>query len=110
MEAVARARYIRISPTKARLVADLVRGKPVEQALHVLAFTPKAAARLLKRVMDSAVANAESKGDIDVDTLFVKEIVIQEGPTWKRFQPRAMGRATPIRKRTSHITVILDES
>jgi len=110
MEAVARARYIRISPPKARLVADLVRGKPVEQALHILAFTPKAAARLIKSVMDSAVANAESKGDIDVDTLYVKKIVIQEGPTWKRFQPRAMGRATPIRKRTSHITVILDES
>jgi large subunit ribosomal protein L22 len=88
----------------------MIRGKPVEQALHTLAFTPKAAARLVKKVLDSAVANAENKGDIDVDTLYIKQVEVQEGPTGKRFQPRAMGRATPIRKRTSHITVVLDES
>ncbi len=76
METVARARYIRIAPRKARLVADMIRGKPVEKALHTLTFTPKSAARILKKVLDSAVANAENKGDIDVDTLFVKRILI----------------------------------
>jgi len=110
METVARARYIRISPFKARLVADMIRGKPVEQALQILSFTPKASAPLLKKVLNSAVANAENKGDIDVDTLFIKSVLVDEGPTWKRFQPRAMGRASPIRKRTSHITIVLDEA
>jgi len=110
METVARARHIRISPFKARLVADLVRGKPVEQALQILSFTPKAAAPLIKKVLNSAVANAENKGDIDVDTLYVKTILVDGGPVWKRFQPRAMGRATPIKKRTSHITIVLEEA
>lgn len=110
METVARARYIRIAPRKARLVADMIRGKPVEKALHTLAFTPKTAARILKKVLDSAVANAENRGDIDVDTLFVKRILIDQGPTWKRYRPRAMGRATLIQKKTSHITIVLDES
>ena len=110
MEAVARARHIRISPRKVRLVADLIRGESVEKALQTLSFTPKAAGRILKKVLDSAVANAENKGDIDVDTLFVKRIFVDQGPVWKRYRPRAMGRATLIRKKTSHITIILDEA
>jgi len=110
MESIARARYIRISPRKARLVADMIRGKSAEIAVKTLMFTPKSAARILKKVLDSAIANAENQGDIDVDTLYVKRIFIDQGPTWKRFRPRAMGRATQIRKRTSHITIVLDEA
>ncbi len=110
METFARARYIRISPSKTRLVADMIRGKPVEKALNILTFTPKAAARTLKKVLVAAVANAESKGDIDVDTLYVKKVCIDQGPVWKRYRPRAMGRATLIQKKTSHITVVLDEA
>ena len=110
MEAVARARYIRISPQKARLVVDLVRGKTAEEALHILRFTEKSAARIVKKLVESAIANATHKGNIDVDTLYVKKIFVDSGTTWKRFQPRAMGRATGIKKRTSHITVVLDEA
>ena len=109
MEAVARARYIRIAPRKARLVADMIRGKSAEQATQLLTFTQKAAAPILKKVLLSAIANAENKGDIDVDTLYVKSIFVDQGPTQKRFRPRAMGRATTIQKKTSHITIILDE-
>jgi len=110
MESIARARFIRIAPRKARLVADMIRGKPAEIALKTLLFTPKSAARVLKKVLDSAIANAENKGDIDVDTLYVKRILIDQGPTWKRYSPRAMGRATLIQKKTSHITIVLDEA
>lgn len=110
MEAIARARYIRVSPQKARLVVDLVRGKTAQDALHILTFTRKAAARTVKKLLESAIANATHKGNIDVDTLYVKGIWVDPGPTWKRFQPRAMGRATRIRKRTSHITIVLDEA
>ena len=110
MEARAAARFIRISPRKARLIMDEIRGKKVEDALRLLAFSPKRGSHLLKKLINSAVANAESNSEIDVDKLFVKRIFADEGPTMKRFQPRAMGRATTIRKRTSHLTVILDES
>ncbi len=110
MEAVAKARHIRISPTKARLVADLIRGKSAEQALNILTFTPKSAARIIKKLLDSAIANATNKGDIDVDTLYIKTIFVDQAPTWKRHRPRAMGRATMIQKKTSHITIILDEA
>jgi large subunit ribosomal protein L22 len=110
MEAVARARYIRISPRKARLVADLIRGKSAQQATNILTFTQKAAARIIKKVLQSAIANAENKGDIDVDTLYVKRIFVDQGPTQKRYRPRAMGRATLIQKKTSHITIVLDEA
>jgi len=110
MESIARARYIRISPRKTRLVADMIRGKTADAARKTLLFTPKSAARVLKKVLDSAVANAENKGDIDVDTLYVKRIFIDQGPVWKRYRPRAMGRATLIRKKTSHITIVLDEA
>ncbi|MBU2499087.1 MAG: 50S ribosomal protein L22 [Proteobacteria bacterium] len=110
MEAKAAARFARISPRKARLIMDEIRGKKVEDALRLLAFSPKRGAHLLKKLINSAVANAGANSEIDVDNLFVKRIFANEGPTMKRFMPRAMGRATTIRKRTSHLTVILDES
>ena len=110
METKAVAKYIRISPQKARLVADVVRGQNVETAITTLRFMPKKAARILRKVLESAVANAEQTETIDVDTLYVKEIQINGGPMLKRFRPRAMGRATRILKRTSHITVVVDEA
>jgi large subunit ribosomal protein L22 len=110
MEAVARARYIRIAPRKARLVADLIRGKSAEKASQLLTYTQKSGAPIIKKVLLSAIANAENKGDIDVDTLYVKTIFVDQGPTQKRFRPRAMGRATQIQKKTSHITIVLDEA
>ncbi|MBA2848524.1 50S ribosomal protein L22 [Thermosulfuriphilus ammonigenes] len=109
MEARATAKYLRISPYKARLVADVVRGKPVGEALSILRFMPKKGARLVKKVLESAIANAEQNPQIDVDSLYIKRIYVDEGPRLKRYQPRAMGRAFPIIKRLSHITVILDE-
>ena len=109
MEARAVARYIRISPRKVRLVIDLVRGKKVDEALAILEFTPKRAAKVVKKLIQSAVANAEQNPDVDVDNLYIKRIYADEGPTLKRIRPRAVGRAYLIRKRTSHITVILDE-
>jgi len=108
MEARAKLRFTRIAPNKARLVAALIRGKGSEEALNILTFTPKAAARIIVKLLKSAIANATQK-KIDVDRLYVKTIYVDQGPTMKRFMPRAMGRATPIRKRTSHITIILDE-
>jgi ribosomal protein L22/ribosomal protein S19 len=110
MEARAVARYVRISPQKAGLIMDEVRGKKVEEALRLLSFSPKKGARLLKKLIDSAVANAGANKEIDVDTLFIKRLYADQGPVMKRFRPRAMGRATRIRKRTSHLTVILDEA
>ncbi|MFO7728468.1 MAG: 50S ribosomal protein L22 [Desulfonatronovibrio sp.] len=109
METRAIARYIRTSPRKARIVARNVQGKPVEDALNILKFTPKKAAGLIGKVLHSALANAEQNTSLDIDNLFVKRIIIDEGPTWKRIKPRAMGRANRILKRTSHITVIVDE-
>jgi large subunit ribosomal protein L22 len=109
MEVTARARYVRVSPRKARLVTDLVKGKKVEEALNILAFTKKAFAKTLTKVINSAVANAQQNKQMDVDTLMVKRISVDGGPTLKRYIPRAMGRATMVRKRTSHVTVVLDE-
>lgn len=109
MEAKAIAKYVRISPRKARLAMNEVRGKKAGDAITRLAFSPQKAAYLLKKLIGSAVANAESNANIDVDKLYIKRIYADEGPTLKRFRPRAMGRATRIRKRTSHLTVILDE-
>ena len=109
MEAKARARQIRISPQKARLVADLVRGKSVESALNTLRFMPKKGARILRKVLESALANASQNEAIDVDTLYIKTIFIDGGPMLKRIMPRAQGRASRILKRSSHITVVLDE-
>ncbi|NDY41313.1 50S ribosomal protein L22 [Dissulfurirhabdus thermomarina] len=110
MEAKAVARYLRVSPRKARLVADTVRGKPVSEAIYTLSFTPRKAARLIKKVLESAVANADQNPSIDVDTLYVKQILVDQGPQLKRWRPRAMGRAYGIRHRLSHITVVLDEA
>ncbi len=110
METKAVAKYIRISPQKARLVADVVRGMDAETAIMTLRFMPKKAARILRKVVESAVANADQSESIDVDTLYIKEIQVNGGPTMKRFRPRAMGRATRILKRTSHITVVVDET
>lgn len=109
MEVKAKAKYIRISPTKVRLVARAIKGKPVEDALSALGFMPQRAAKILGKVIRSAVANADQKPDIDVDSLSVSNVAIDQGPTLKRFRPRAMGRATRILKRTSHITVVLAE-
>lgn len=106
---MAKLRFVRISPRKARLVADLIRGKGSEEALNILIFTRKAAARILVKLLKSAIANATQKKTIDVDRLYVKKITVDQGPTMKRFTPRALGRATTIRKRTSHINMVLDE-
>lgn len=110
METRAVAKFVRISPRKVRLIMDEVRGKKVEEAINHLAFSPQKGAFLLKKLINSAVANAQGNSDIDVDTLYIKRIFADEGPTLKRFRPRAMGRASRIRKRTSHLTVILDEA
>jgi len=108
MEAFAKTKYVRVSPRKARPVADLVRGKNVEDAINILKFTQKKAALNILKTVKSAAANAEeNNGVLDVSKLFVKEITIDEGPAWKRYLPRAYGRATLLKKRTSHITVVL---
>ncbi|MEJ2588821.1 MAG: 50S ribosomal protein L22 [Deltaproteobacteria bacterium] len=109
METRAAAKFIRISPQKIRLVMNEVRGKKVEEALNLLTFSPQRGARLLKKLIDSAVANAQENTGSDVDTLYVKRIYADEGPTLKRWRPRALGRATRINKRTSHLTVVLDD-
>ncbi len=109
MEAKAHARQIRISPQKARLIADLVRGKDVETAINTLRFMPKKGARILRKVIESAVANASQNDAIDVDTLYIKTVFVDGGPMLKRIRPRAQGRAARILKRSSHITVVLEE-
>ena len=109
MEARAVARFVRISPYKARLVVDLIRGKPVAEALNILHFTPKKAARLVKKVLESAIANAEHNYQLDPDRLYVKKAYVDEGPRLKRIWPRAFGRASRILKRTSHITIVVEE-
>ena len=109
MQDTAKARYVRVSPRKARLETDLVKGKKVEEALNILAFTKKAFAKTLTKVINSAVANAQQNNQMDVDTLMVKRISVDGGPTLKRYIPRAMGRATMVRKKTSHVTVVLDK-
>ena len=103
----ARAKYVRSSARKARLVMDHVRGKPVSDARALLRHSPRGVARDLERLLASAVANAENNHDLVGDDLYVKEIYADEGPTLRRFRPRAQGRATRIRKRTSHLTVAL---
>ncbi len=109
MEATARTRFVRISPQKLRLVCELVAGKRVDQALSILDFTPKKAARILSKTLLAAVANARDQQNIDEDRLYVKRATADTGPTWKRSLPRAHMHATPILKRTSHVTVIVDE-
>ena len=109
MEIKAIAKYIRVSPRKVRLLINEIKGKKVEEALNELSFAPQKGAPILKKLINSAVANANQYPDIEVDNLFIKNAFADEGPTLKRFRPRAMGRATRVRKRTSHLTVILDE-
>jgi large subunit ribosomal protein L22 len=110
MEARTIGRFVRISPQKIRLVCDQIRGKRVEEALSVLEFTPRKGAKLVAKVLRSGIANAENNQNLDVDALFIKRVEVGPGPTLKRFLPRAQGRATPLLKRTSHITIILDET
>ena len=106
----AHAKYVRISSRKVKIVIDLIRGKSVKEAQGILMFTPKAASEPVLKVLNSAVANAENNLGLSADTLYVAEVYANQGPTLKRFSPRAQGRATRIRKRTSHITVILDQA
>jgi large subunit ribosomal protein L22 len=103
----AKARYVRISARKARLVADQVRGLHIEKARALLQFSPRGAARDIQKLIESAAANAENNHDLVADEMRVAEITVDEGPTLRRFRPRALGRATPINKRTSHIAVAL---
>jgi ribosomal protein L22 len=103
----ASARYVRIAPRKARLIADQVRGLHIEKARALLQFSPRGAAEDIHKLIDSAAANAENNHDLIGDEMKVSSITVDEGPTLKRFRPRAMGRATPIHKRTSHIAVAL---
>ena len=109
MESKAIAKYQRVSPRKALLVARNVQGLCVEEAMNILRFTPNKPARIILRVVRSALANASQIGGVDVDAMVVKEVLVNEGPSWKRFMPRAQGRASKIHKRTSHITVTLEE-
>ena len=109
METRASARYVRISPQKIRLIMSQVRGKKIEEALDMLAFSPKKGARILKKLINSAVSNIEQHSSVDFDLYYIKRVYADEGPTLKRWRPRARGRATKIRKRSSHLTVILDE-
>jgi len=107
IEVRAKAKYVRIAPRKARLVMDHVRGKDVGDARALLKHTPRAAAGDISKLLESAVANAENNFELDPDELKVARAFVDEGPTIKRFQPRALGRATPIKKRTSHMTITL---
>jgi large subunit ribosomal protein L22 len=102
-------KHLRISPRKVRLVADMIRGEPIEKALNYLTFSPKRAAVPVKKLLNSALANADQRDDIDIDELVVKTIFVDEGSTWRRWLPRAMGRATRLRKRHSHVTIELGE-
>lgn len=104
----AKLRYLRVAPRKTRLVVNLVRGKHVEDAINILTFTHRAASEPVRKLIESALANAEA-ADANVDRLYVEEIYVDEGPTLRRFRPRAMGRATRINKRTSHVTCVLAE-
>jgi len=109
MEARAVARYLRVSPFKARQVADLIRGKDVDEAIGILRFVNKKSAPMIHKVLKSAIANAEHNYDMDADSLYISEIYVDEGPIIKRMRPRAYGRADIRRHRTSHITVVVRE-
>ncbi|EDS76473.1 50S ribosomal protein L22 [Clostridium novyi A str. 4552] len=109
MEARAIAKYVRMSPRKVRVVLDLVRGKNVSEAFAILKYTPKDAATVVLKVLKSAVANAENNFNLDVNKLYIAEAYANQGPTLKRFRPRAQGRAYSIMKRTSHVTLVVKE-
>jgi large subunit ribosomal protein L22 len=110
MKVKAVARHVRISPQKVRLMTEAVKGKPVEKALSTIQFMPQKAAGIVEKVMRSAVANASDHPDLDIDTLIVSNLIVDNGPMFKRFRARARGRGTRILKRTSHITVVLSEA
>jgi large subunit ribosomal protein L22 len=110
MEAKATAKFTRVSPRKARLVVDLIRGKRISEARTVLRLAKKASATVVRKVLDSAVANAGQTGVIDVDTLYVKRAYVNLGASMKRFRPAPMGRAHRYRRRSSHITIVVDEA
>jgi len=109
MESRATAKYLRISPQKVRLVVDLIRGKKVSDAQTILLYTRKYAASLVRKVLNSAIANAKQNVSMDENILFVKERYVDQGPSLKRWRARAQGRAASIKKRMSHITVVLSE-
>ena len=109
MEVRAVSKYVRISPQKVRMMVDAVKGKPVEDGLNILKFMPQKAANIVEKVIRSAVANADQNMDIDVDSLIIRNVIADQGPTLKRFRARARGRGTRILKKTAHITVILAE-
>lgn len=112
MEAKAAVRFVKMSPRKVRIVANMVRGKNVDEAIAILKLLPKKSAKIIEKLVNSAAANADdlSKGKADVDALFVKSIQVDNGPIVKRWMPRAMGRANRVNKRTSHITVVVAEA
>jgi large subunit ribosomal protein L22 len=109
MDVRAKGKFLRISPPKVRLIADVVKGKSVEIGLNTLKFMPNKAAGLVEKILKSAVANADQNFNLNVDSLFIKNIVVDGGPTMKRFGARARGRGTRILKRSSHITVIVEQ-
>jgi large subunit ribosomal protein L22 len=109
VETRAIARYVGVSPRKARLVTDLIKGRDLADARQILDYSPRAAARVVGKVLSSATANAENNNKLSPESLFVARAYVDEGPTLKRFRPRALGRATRINKRTSHITIVLEE-
>ncbi|SDZ62616.1 large subunit ribosomal protein L22 [Evansella caseinilytica] len=109
MEAKAVAKQVRIAPRKVRLVVDLIRGKAVGEAISILRYTPKKASPVVEKLLNSAIANAEHNYEMEPDNLVVSKVYVDEGVTLKRFRPRAMGRASRINKRTSHITIVLTE-
>lgn len=109
MEAKAVARYVRIAPRKVRLVIDLIRGKNVAEAIAILKLTPKGASPTVEKVLKSAIANAEHNFEMNPEELIISKATCDEGPTLKRFRPRAMGRASKINKRTSHVTVVVSQ-
>ncbi|AEF93121.1 ribosomal protein L22 [Desulfotomaculum nigrificans CO-1-SRB] len=109
MEARAIAKFIRVSPRKARMVVDLIRGKKLDEALAILRYTPNKATEAVTKVVKSAAANAEHNYDMDKDELYISKIYVDQGPSLKRIMPRAMGRADIIKRRTSHITVVVSD-
>ena len=110
MEVKAITKYVRVSPFKLRLPVDRIKGKNVSEALSILKFMPLKAAGIISKTLQSAVANAEHNNELDVDNLYVKNIIVDQGPSMKRFRPRARGRASKILKRSSHITVVVDQT
>ncbi|MDD6021536.1 MAG: 50S ribosomal protein L22 [Acutalibacteraceae bacterium] len=109
MEATAKVTFVRIAPRKVQIVLDLIRNQPVDKAMAILKYTPKAACEVVSKLLKSAMANAENNKDMDVSKLYVAECFVCPGPTLKRIRPRAQGRANRILKRTSHITLVLKE-